>query len=222
MIIDGFNKLTLLDFPDTIACILFTRGCNFACPYCHNSSLIENSSGEGLIEKAEILSYLKFRKGILEGVVVSGGEPTMQPKLKDFLFSIKELGYKVKLDTNGTSPKVLSELIELKLVDYVAMDIKNVFEKYEITVGRKVNIDNIKRSMEILKSSDIDYEFRTTIIKEFHTLDDIEKLVKMTLNSNYYLQNFKDGDNVLEEGLHGFSPEELDLINRKFEEAKVR
>lgn len=222
MIIDGFNKLTLLDYPQTLACIIFTRGCNFACPYCHNSSLIKCKSDEGLVKRNEVISYLKSRKDILEGIVVSGGEPTIQPGLKDLLIEIKDIGYKIKLDTNGTNPKVLKELLELNLLDYVAMDIKNTFAKYEDTVESRVNIEDIKLSMEILKASDIDYEFRTTIIKEFHTTQDIEELIKITQGSNYYIQNFKDSDSVLKSGLHGFSKDELDLIKKKHKEIKVR
>ena len=218
MIIDGFQKLTLLDFPEKMACMIFTRGCNFKCPFCHNGPLVLNKTKEGFINESEIFEYLKKRKKLLDGVVVSGGEPLLQRDIKTFITKIKDLGYKVKIDTNGTSPLLLEELINEGLVDYVAMDIKNVFEKYpKITGCRNVNIDNIKKSINILKQDRIDYEFRTTIVKEFHTIEDIKKILSYIEGSKYYLQNFVDSENVIQSGLHGFSREELIDINTELE-----
>ena len=213
MNIAGVQKVTLLDYPGKVACEIFTQGCNFECPFCQNSSLIPITN-TGEFSEEEIFEYLNLRKNILDGVVITGGEPTVQKDLKGFIKKIKDLGLLVKLDTNGGNPKVLQELIDEKLVDYVAMDIKNIFNKYNITAGKKINLDNIKKSIEILKASKIDYEFRTTIIKEMHSLDDIVSICKLVGNAKYYLQNFEDSENVIDHSLHGFSREELLFIDK--------
>ena len=213
MNIAGVQKVTLLDYPGKVACEIFTQGCNFECPFCQNSSLIPITN-TGEFSEEEIFEYLNLRKNILDGVVITGGEPTVQKDLKSFIKKIKDLGLLVKLDTNGGNPKVLQELIDEKLVDYVAMDIKNIFNKYNITSGKKINLDNIKKSIEILKASKIDYEFRTTIIKEMHSLDDIVSICKLVGNAKYYLQNFEDSENVIDHSLHGFSREELLFIDK--------
>lgn len=213
MNIAGVQKVTLLDYPGKVACEIFTQGCNFECPFCQNSSLIPITN-TGEFSEEEIFEYLNLRKNILDGVVITGGEPTVQKDLKGFIKKIKNLGLLVKLDTNGGNPKVLQELIDEKLVDYVAMDIKNIFNKYNITAGKKINLDNIKKSIEILKASKIDYEFRTTIIKEMHSLDDIVSICKLVGNAKYYLQNFEDSENVIDHSLHGFSREELLFIDK--------
>lgn len=213
MNIAGVQKVTLLDYPGKVACEIFTQGCNFECPFCQNSSLIPITN-TGEFSEEEIFEYLNLRKNILDGVVITGGEPTVQKDLKSFIKKIKDLGLLVKLDTNGGNPKVLQELIDEDLVDYVAMDIKNIFNKYNITSGKKINLDNIKKSIEILKVSKIDYEFRTTIIKEMHSLDDIISICKLVGNAKYYLQNFEDSENVLNHSLHGFSREELLFIDK--------
>ncbi len=215
MIIGGFQKTTLLDYPDKIACIIFTQGCNLNCPFCHNSSLI-NKSKESLISEKEIFDYLEKRVGILEGVCITGGEPLLQKDIGTFIQRIKSYGYKVKIDTNGSNPELLKELLDKKLIDYVAMDIKNTFDKYEITSGKKVNIDNIKKSIDIINKSKIDYEFRTTLVKEFHNINDIENICKiLKKNSKYYLQNFVNSEGVLNKDLHGFSLEELKDMKKK-------
>ena len=213
MNIAGVQKVTLLDYPGKVACEIFTQGCNFECPFCQNSSLIPITN-TGEFSEEEIFEYLNLRKNILDGVVITGGEPTVQKDLKGFIKKIKDLGLLVKLDTNGGNPKVLQELIDEKLVDYVAMDIKNIFNKYNITSGKKINLDNIKKSIEILKASKIDYEFRTTIIKEMHSLDDIVSICKLVGDAKYYLQNFEDSENVIDHSLHGFSREELLFIDK--------
>ena len=205
MNIAGVQKVTLLDYPGKVACEIFTQGCNFECPFCQNSSLIPITN-TGEFSEEEIFEYLNLRKNILE--------PTVQKDLKSFIKKIKDLGLLVKLDTNGGNPKVLQELIDEKLVDYVAMDIKNIFNKYNITAGKKINLDNIKKSIEILKASKIDYEFRTTIIKEMNSLDDIISICKLVGNAKYYLQNFEDSENVIDHSLHGFSREELLFIDK--------
>jgi pyruvate formate lyase activating enzyme len=212
MIIDGFNKLTLLDYPDHIACIIFTRGCNFRCPYCHNSSLIPVDIKAGLIDKQDIFDYLEKRKGIIEGIVVTGGEPTIQTGLIDFLRKLREYEVDIKLDTNGLNTKVLKQIIDENLVDYVAMDLKHSLDKYEIAINKKVDTKKIKTSINLLNNSSILHEFRTTLVKEYHSLDDIKEIAKLTGNAPYYLQNFKLSEDVIEKTLHGFEEIELEFI----------
>lgn len=208
MKISGFDKLTLLNYPDKVACTIFTSGCNLRCPFCHNSGLVTNNYNE--ISFDSIYEYLKKRVGILDGVCITGGEPLIHADIKDYIKKIKDLGYLVKIDTNGCNPKLLKELIDLKLVDYIAMDIKNIYSKYDITSGVKVNIDNIKKSISIIENSGIDYEFRTTIVKEFHSTQDIKEILSyISSNSNYYIQNFKNSNDVFNRNLSSFSENEL-------------
>lgn len=213
MIIGGLQKTTLLDFPNHVACIIFTKGCNFRCPFCQNSTLI-GINHEDEISEEYIFDYLIKRQGILDGVVITGGEPTVQKDLKEFIKKIRKLGYKVKLDTNGYNPNVLKELIDENLLDYVAMDIKQTLEKYHIVAGKMINTEYILESIKILEESDICHEFRTTIIKEYHTIDDIIEITSyFKSDTPYYLQNFKNSSNVLDKSLHGFTNEELEEIN---------
>ena len=215
MKISGFQKLTLLDFPGKIACIIFTQGCNFCCSYCQNSLLIPHENEE-LIAEEEIFEYLNQRKKILDGIVISGGEPTIQIGLTNFIKRVKELGLLVKLDTNGSNPNLLKQLIEEKLVDYVAMDIKNLLEDYEEVTKCKVNIANIKKSMEILKQGKVEYEFRTTIIKNIHTLDKILEICKYFDKKHpVYLQNFEQSEYVIDKKLESFTKDELIEIEKK-------
>ena len=208
MKISGFDKLTLLNYPDKLACTIFTSGCNLRCPFCHNSGLVTNNYNE--ISFDSIYEYLKKRIGILDGVCITGGEPLIHADIKDYIKKIKDLGYLVKIDTNGCNPKLLKQLIDLKLVDYIAMDIKNIYSKYDITSGVKVNIDNIKKSISIIENSGIDYEFRTTIVKEFHSTQDIKEILSyISSNSNYYIQNFKNSNDVFNRNLSSFSENEL-------------
>ena len=178
MIFGGFQKLTLLDFPGKVACTLFTIGCNFACPFCHNSFLVEQN-GHQSIDEEEILSYLKKRQGVLEGVCISGGEPLLHNELEDFIVKVKELGYKVKLDTNGSFPDKLIKLVKKGLVDYVAMDVKNRLGKYLETSGiENLDVESVKESISFLMTDSVDYEFRTTVAKGLHTVSDILDLSK--------------------------------------------
>ncbi len=215
MKIAGYEKISVQDYPDHISCIIFTQGCNMKCPFCQNSTLIPiDSDDENLISEDEILSYLRKRKNLINGITISGGEPTVQPDLKDFITKVKECGVDVKLDTNGMNYKILKELIEEKLIDYVAMDIKNSMDKYEMTSGvKKILTDNILKSIELLKQNKVDYEFRTTIINEHHTLQDIYDIIKLVGDSKYYLQNFKRSESVLDENLSGFEENKLNLWN---------
>lgn len=188
--IGGLQKSSLIDYPGKICAIIFTQGCNFRCPYCHNPELIE-MSGATALAVAPVLAFLKKRIGKLDGVVITGGEPTLQKNLPELVRQIKELGFCVKLDTNGTNPDMLQKLMDEDLIDYVAMDIKAPFEKYSDIVCKKINTNNILRSIEILKSSNIDYEFRTTVVKSQLCLEDFEKIGQMISGAKkYYLQRF--------------------------------
>lgn len=220
MKISGFDKLTLLNYPDKVACTIFTSGCNLRCPFCHNSGLVTNNYNE--ISFDSIYEYLKKRIGILDGVCITGGEPLIHADIKDYIKKIKDLGYLVKIDTNGCNPKLLKELIDLKLVDYIAMDIKNIYSKYDITSGVKVNIDNIKKSISIIENSGIDYEFRTTIVKEFHSTQDIKGILSyISSNSNYYIQNFKNSNDVFNRNLSSFSEKELVEMKNKINNKNI-
>ena len=197
MKIQGLQKLTLLDFPGQVACIIFTAGCSFRCPFCHNATLVK---GEGAdLSEEEVLSYLKKRQGILDGVVITGGEPTIQKGLREFIIKVKDLGYKVKLDTNGYQSEVLESLLNEGLLDYVAMDIKNSKEKYSVTIGlQKVDFSRIERSIEILKNCTIPYEFRTTTMAELHTEEDVKGVGQLAQGAKkIFIQSFKDSGDIL-------------------------
>lgn len=191
MNIGGYEKLSTVDYPGEMACSIFLVGCNFNCGYCHNPSLI---SGDGnYIPKEEVMNYLKERKDMLDAVCISGGEPTCNKDLKDFIKEIKVLGYKVKLDTNGTNPKVVKELLDENLLDYIAMDIKASPKKYKQVVGRDVNMEIIKQSIKLIKSSGVKYEFRTTYLPILDQSDITEIANTMVeKNSKYYLQQFRN------------------------------
>ena len=213
MKIAGYEKLSLQDFPNQISCIIFTQGCNIRCPFCQNSTLIPMDA-KNLISEDEIFNYLNLRKNIISGVTISGGEPTLQSDLESFIDKVKKMGLKIKIDTNGLNPKLLEKLIDSKKIDYVAMDIKNSLNKYSLTSGVvKINMQNILNSIELLKKGKVDYEFRTTIINEFHTLQDIFEIIKLIGNSKYYLQNFKNSEYVLDKNLTSFTEEKLVLWN---------
>ncbi len=202
MNIQGLQKTTLLDYPDKVACMIFTGGCNFRCPYCHNSELI-NVSGESMVDKDELFRFLNKRKGLLDGVVITGGEPLIHNDIDSFIADIKSLGYLVKLDTNGSFPERLKSLIDNNLVDYVAMDVKNCRESYAKTVGVDVDISKIEKSVEILKEGRVEYEFRTTLVNELHNEQDINSIGEWLCGAEkLYLQSFVDSDNVAYSGFH--------------------
>ena len=211
MILKGLQKLTLLDFPGKVAATLFTGGCNMRCPFCHNSLLVLSPNEVESIPAEEALAFLKKRQGILDGVCMTGGEPLLQADLADFLARVKEMGYAVKLDTNGTNPVRLRELCEAGLVDYVAMDIKNSPSRYAETVGVKdFDLTPIFDSVGLLLAGGVDYEFRTTVVKEFHTEDDLLAIAKWIGGAKrYFLQGYKDSGSLISDGLSGFSAEEL-------------
>ena len=212
MKIYGIQKLTLLDFPGKTACTLFTGGCNFRCPFCHNAPLVTAlTAGEEGITEEEVFSYLRRRKGVLDGVCITGGEPLMQPETEFFIKRIKALGYLVKLDTNGSFPQRLEQLVRKDLADYVAMDIKNCPQHYGETAGiENFDISPIQKSIDFLKEGHVDYEFRTTLVRQFHTAEKMAELAAWIQgDSKYYLQNFKDSGHVIASGLSGFTGEEL-------------
>ncbi len=215
MLISGLQKLTLLDFPGKTACTIFCYGCNFLCPFCHNALLVTEKPTD-LIDEEEIFSFLKKRQGILDGVCVTGGEPTLQKDLKPFLKKIKDMGFAVKLDTNGYKPDLLKDIINEALCDYVAMDIKNTPEKYSLTVGKNIDTSKILDSISILKEGKIRCEFRTTVVKELHTEEDIKEIARLLKgNIPFFLQQFKDSGNLIKEGLSAYTKEEMIKLTEK-------
>ena len=210
----GLQKLTLLDFPGKMACTVFTGGCNMRCPFCHNRSLVFLNENDGEISANEILEYLESRNKVLDGICISGGEPTLHTGLKDFIKKVKGLGLQVKLDTNGTNFKVLKELIDEHLLDYVAMDIKNCPKKYPETVGfESYDMSEIEKSKDYLLEDHVDYEFRTTVVKQFHEVDDFEQIGKWINGAKrYYLQNFEDHGTCIQSGLSEVGIETLEKM----------
>lgn len=228
MIIKGLQEFTLIDFPGKIACTIFTFGCNFRCKFCHNPELVFDN-GSKQIPLDEILNFLDERKDFLDGVCISGGEPTLHNDLPEFISRIKKLKLLIKLDTNGTNPKMLKKLIEEKLLDYVAMDIKAPLEKYEKVVGVKVEKEKIKESIEIIKKGKIDYEFRSTILPALITKKDLIKIGKLLKGSKKFcLQNFVPSKTLSKkfQKEKGFSHQELQeftkLLKPYFKEIVVR
>ena len=209
MQIEGLQKLTLLDFPSRVACTVFFGGCNFRCPFCHNGTLVKTGKGEG-IELDAFFSFLKKRQGIIDGVAISGGEPLLQKDLPDFLYRIKEMGFAIKLDTNGSYPQKLRSLVEGALVDYVAMDIKAPLDRYDALAGTSVDKDAIAQSVAYLLQGGIDYEFRTTLVKPYHTVSDMEKIGEWIKGAKrYFLQGFVDSGDLIGQGMEAFSKEEM-------------
>lgn len=203
MILKGLQKTTLLDYPTKVACTVFTPGCNFRCPFCHNGSLVVNTNLSETVNIDAFFDYLKKRKGILDGVCITGGEPLMQKGIEDFIAKIKELGYCVKVDTNGSQPQTLRGLIENRLVDYVAMDIKAPKIKYFDVCGVDNDdiLANVCKSIELLLKKPVDFEFRTTVVRELHTIDDFHEIGSWIKGADkYFLQQFKDSSDLLVKG----------------------
>ena len=232
MSISGLNKTTLLDYPGRVAATVFTGGCNFRCPFCHNGGLVLSPLTQEHYTEEDILGFLKKRKHILSGVCITGGEPTIQQDLPDFIYKIKELGLAVKLDTNGSHPHMLEELIGKKQIDYVAMDIKNAPGKYQETTGLAVEeayaeasdmafpVKAVQQSVELLKNCTIPYEFRTTVVKEFHTQQELKEIcVWIAGCSAYYLQQFEDSGQLIAE-MEGSV--EKHMIFHAYEEAEIK
>ena len=210
----GLQKLTLLDYPGKMACTVFTGGCNFRCPFCHNRSLVFLNENDSEISVSDILEYLETRKKVLDGVCITGGEPLLHKGIFDFIRKVKELGLLVKLDTNGSNCEALKQLVEEGLVDYVAMDIKGCPEKYAETIGlENYDIAEVTRSKDYLLQGHVDYEFRTTVVAQFHEVADFEKIGRWIEGAkNYYLQNFEDHGTCIREGLSEVGIETLEQM----------
>lgn len=228
MHICGYQKTTLLDYPGHVAATFFTGGCNFRCPFCHNSDLITSSSFTANISEEEIFTFLKKRKNVLTGICITGGEPTLQPDLAEFMRKVHSLGYKIKLDTNGYRPEIIANLLEKKLLDYIAMDIKSGYSNY-VNVSGISNLDfkKIESSISIIESSGIPYEFRTTVVKELHNQTDFEEIADMlSPKSPYFIQSFKDSGNILISGLSSYNNEELNkflsIVKQNLPDASLR
>ena len=207
----GIDKLSLLDYDEKLSCVLFAKACNFRCPFCHNGLTVLES--ETYIPFDQILDFLNSRKGKLDAVVITGGEPTLMDDIVDKITTIKSMGFLIKLDTNGTKPEVIKDLLDRNLIDYIAMDIKNSLNMYPCTVGvKKIDEDKIKESIKLIQNSGIDYEFRTTLVSEFHTLESIKEMGELIKGSKkLYLQQFVDREGVIQKGLH---PVDEDLANK--------
>lgn len=216
MKISGLQKLTLLDFPGYVACTVFFAGCDLRCPFCHNAALVTHiGSDGGEMEAEEFFAFLSKRRGILEGVAITGGEPLLQRELADFIRRIRSLGFKVKLDTNGTHPEALRALLEEGLIDYVAMDIKNSREKYPMTTGVAIDTDKIDRSIKTIITSGVPHEFRTTVVKEYHTADDFKAIGEWIEGADgYFLQQFLDSGDLVGDAdkLHAATAEEMETF----------
>ena len=223
----GINKLSLLDYPGKVAAILYIDKCNFRCEFCHNwNTLIASNDNEDFIFE-DILSFLKKRVGILDGVVISGGEPTLMPDLEEKIKAIKELGYDIKLDTNGTNPELVKDLIDKKLIDYVAMDVKTSLDDYHLFTSNDDLIAKVKKSIELFKSNVVDYEFRMTLIDEYHNEDTIRKIADLLKGSKrFYLQQFKDSDGVPNKNLHpvdeGIANHYVEILSQDIDEVSLR
>jgi len=216
----GLQKITLLDFPGQMAATLFTGGCNFRCPFCHNRSLVFLNENNSQISVDDILDYLRKRANVLDGVCITGGEPLLHSGLRDFIVEVRQLGYKIKLDSNGLKFAELKALIDEGIVDYVAMDIKNCADKYGETAGLdNLDFTSVKKSIDYLLENHVDYEFRTTVVKQFHTVEDIEKIGKDLIKGAkaYYLQNFEDHGNCIVEGLSAVDEQTLKDMKKAVE-----
>ena len=213
MRIQGFQKVTLLDYPGKVACTIFTAGCNLRCPFCHNADLVTHIDAGADIDTEEIFSYINKRKAILDGVVLTGGEPLLQPDAVDFLCRLKETGLAVKLDTNGTNPEMLASLLQAGALDYVAMDIKNSPARYAQTCGGIDMLPQVKKSAALLMRGTVEYEFRTTVCAPLHTPGDMEEIGRWLQGaSRYFLQSFVDSGALVGTGMKPLSQEELHAL----------
>nr|WP_326185197.1 anaerobic ribonucleoside-triphosphate reductase activating protein [uncultured Oscillibacter sp.] len=216
MYLCGLQKLAMVDFPGRLAATVFAGGCNLRCPFCHNAPLVTRLAETPELPEREVLDFLASRKGLLDGVVLSGGEPLMQPGAADFLAKVRALGFAVKLDTNGCYPEALADILARGLVDYVAMDVKNSREKYGATVGVPgFDTAPVEESVRLLKHSGVEFEFRTTAVREFHTPEDIRAIGQWAGDSpaapgsRYFLQTFVDSGDLVGRGCHGLAPAEM-------------
>ncbi len=214
MRIHGLNKTTLLDYPEHVAASVFLGGCNFRCPFCQNGDLVMRPESQPVIAMAEVMEFLKKRKGILTGVCITGGEPTLETGLEDFIREIGELGYLVKLDTNGYRPETLCGLVEKKLLDYIAMDIKSSMERYGEAAGVEgLDTERIRESIRIVMESGVRYEFRTTVVKELHGEKELTAIGREIAGAEkYFLQGYQDSRAVIQTGFHAYAKEELERL----------
>lgn len=228
MNIQGLQKLTLLDYPGKVACTIFLAGCNFRCPFCHNASLVTHIRPGGAIPEEDVLAFLEKRRNVLDGVCITGGEPLLTPELDRFMEKIKNMGYHIKLDTNGSNVNRLEYLVNRGLIDYVAMDIKNVPEKYGMTIGiEDYHPENVLKSADYLMTGTVPYEFRTTVVREFHKRDDFEGIGRWLAGADrYYLQSFKDSADVIQPGLRAYTKEileqALEIVRKYIPAAELR
>jgi len=245
MVFGGFQKLTVLDYPDKVACTLFTSGCNYACPFCHNASLILSAEDGGVGEQRDggelsgmrggysfkgedVLDFLRNRQGLLDGVCISGGEPLLADGLEGFVDEVKALGFLVKLDTNGSFPGKLERFINAGKIDYVAMDVKNSPEKYAQTIGvADYDISPVNDSIDLLLCGAVEYEFRTTVVREFHDENDLISIAQWISGAKkYFLQKFTCSPGVLNKGLHAYADADmrrlLSIVTKSLPIAKVR
>ena len=199
MNIGGFQKLSTVDYPGHLCSTIFLTGCNLRCKFCHNPRLVDIKENNENITLEEIIQFLNKRKNVLEGVCISGGEPTVHKDLENLIVAIKEMGYKVKLDTNGTNPSLIKKLIDNKFIDYIAVDIKATMDKYEVVAGCRVNTDNIRQTIEIIISSNIDYEFRTTFLPDLDENDIKEIAQSLAGSKKYVVQQFRNNTTLSEE-----------------------
>ena len=208
----GLQKLSLVDFPGKVAATVFTGGCDLRCPFCHNAPLVLPGRGTSALDAGGVLDFLASRRGLLDGVVLSGGEPLLQPDAADFLAEVKAMGFVVKLDTNGCHPDALADILDRRLADYVAMDIKNSLEKYPWTVGVPgFDTAPVERSARLLMEGPADYEFRTTLVRPFHEVGDMETIGRWLRGARrYYLQAFVDSGDLVGGGCAPFTPEEME------------
>ncbi|MDP8220517.1 MAG: anaerobic ribonucleoside-triphosphate reductase activating protein [Candidatus Stygibacter frigidus] len=224
MKIGGFLKFSLIDFPHRIAAVVFTQGCNFRCHYCHNPELVLPRRFQLPIPEKEVIDLLKERYGRLDGICITGGEPLMQPDLEDFVLILKQIGYDVKLDTNGYYPAILKKFIRQGLLDFIAMDIKAAPVNYPQICGLPVNLEKITRSMQIVRESGLEYEFRTTLVKNLHTREDVSAISSLLQpQDNYVMQNFRETKRVGHKDLPlaSFEPEELQDFESILKESKL-
>lgn len=213
MKIAGLQKLTLLDFPERIACTVFLGGCNLRCPFCHNASLADLHSVDAALTEGELLSFLQSRTGLLDGVCFTGGEPTVHDGLPDLMRKVREMGFAIKLDTNGTDPERLSALLREGLLDYVAMDIKNSPARYAETCGGVECIEAVRDSVDVLRASVVDYEFRTTLCHPLHAVEDMRQIGEWIQGApRYFLQQFVDSGNLLGSGMAPLSADEMNQM----------
>jgi anaerobic ribonucleoside-triphosphate reductase activating protein len=220
MLIGGFQKFSLIDYPAKISAVIFTQGCNFRCPYCHNPELVYPQSFQEHIPENSVFDFLSQRQGKLDAVTITGGEPTLHNDLPDFIARIKEMGFLIKLDTNGSNPVMVKQLIDSNAIDYLAMDIKAPFSKYHQIVRAEIDISSIKQTISLIRNSSLDYEFRTTLVENFLTVDDVLLMGSMLYKAKRYsLQQFVTTDKFENRSgsYSSFSKESVQLLKNRLE-----